>query len=512
MKGFFHTVFVLFIQTVVLGQLNTPIKGDSYSTARKEIFNGFIGENSTTLFSIDYLYLSRKKQELIVRKFYKNDLKLVDSKNIYEVPPDGFYGEPVEVFYNNDTIYMFSNLYDEQEKTMYITMEYFDVNGERLFKTIIDTIPDDEELFIEEENENRGFVLLKSHKFSNLTEQEIDVKYVRNDGSITWMKTLKSPMALQNLDIEHVVYEERTPLYILCNYNFEPGAIGTEDERSMINNKYALWAYDPVSNFLKEFEIRMKGKWANGVRMQLNANNQLVLAGFFNETRYQSMNGMFSLIINPSLSILNSVFYQLNEDDLAKFIEEKDRGKVKELEDYQLNEMAMLENGSYFLLGERYYKYIERTYDPRTNITTTTEHYNYNSIIVSYFDSLGNHLWTDRVPKFQTSTNDFGFYSSFTFLNTGKELYLFFNDSEKNNELALNDYFNYKGLFNNRRFQVSYVQLDSAGLKARGPIIGTENSYILRAKDCNRISEETMYLFTELGRDAKVFSVSVKKK
>ena len=169
----------------------------------------------------------------------------------------------------------------------------------------------------------------------------------------------------------------------------------------------------------------------------------------------------------------------------------------------------MLNDGSYFLLGERYYKFTERNYDPRTNITTTTEHYNYNSIIVSYFDSLGNHVWTDRVPKMQNSTNDYGYYSSFTFLNNGEEIFLFFNDSDKNNELALNDYFNYKGLFNNRRFQVSYVEVDTTGPVKRGTLIGVENAFMLRAKVCHQISSNTMYLLGEVGRGAKVFSVGM---
>jgi hypothetical protein len=500
------------ITLTVQAQLETPIKGGEYSTARKENFNGFIGENSTTLFSIDYLYLSRKKQELIVRKFYKNDLKLVDSKNIYEIPPDGFYGEPVEVFYSHDSIFLFSNLYDETQKVMFITLDVFDINYEKLISTTVDTLPDDETMHIEEERNKNGFVLIKSHKFSNLTEQEIDVKYVSSSGLIDWTKTLKSPMALQNLTIERILYTVGGPLYVLCNYNYDPANLSGNDDESMINNKYALWGYDPESNFLKEFEIRMKGKWLNGIRMEINPQNELLVAGYFNETRYRTMCGTFSLLIGPELNIISSSFYKLSPEILAKFIEEKDREKVKELDDYQLNEMAMLDNGSFFLLGERYYKYIERTYDPRTNITTTTEHYNYNSIIVSYFDSAGNHIWTDRIPKYQNSTNDYGYFSSFTHLNTGKEVYLFFNDSEKNNELALDDYFNYKGLFNNRRFQISYVALDTTGLLSRGPLVGVENGFMLRAKESNRISPSTMYLFTEVGREAKVFSVGLKKK
>lgn len=505
-------ILFLFWLPIAFGQLSTPIKGGEYSSTRKENFNGFLGQNSTTLFTVDYLYISRKKQELIIRKFYLNDLKLVDSQNIYEIPPDGFYGEPIEVYYVNDTIYLFNNLYSEDQKVMYITMEVFDVNCQKISSTSVDTLADDESIHIEPEKDNRGFVLIRSNKFSNLTEQEIAVKYVNHESTVLWNDMVRSPMALQNLTIEKIEYAQGGPLYVLCNYNFDSGAASLTEDRSLLSNyKYAVWAYDHNQHFLKEFEIRMKGKWINGVRMELNNRNQLLLAGYFNESRYYTISGAFSLLIGPHLNILKSTYFVFTEDILKKFLEEKEREKTKELEDYQLNELQLMNNGSYFLLGERYYKYIERNYDPRTNITTTTEHYNYNSIIVSYFDSLGNHQWTDRIPKFQNSTNDFGYFSSFATLNTQEELYLFFNDSDKNNDLALNDYFNYKGLFNNRHFQVTGVRIDTSGLVSRNVVLNTDNSYILRAKESNQISEDTMYLFTELGRDAKVFSVSLKK-
>lgn len=503
-------IALMFSCQILVAQLGTPIKGGAYSTARKENFNGFIGENSTTLFTVDYLYISRKKQELIIRKFYKQDLKLMDSKNIYENPPDGFYGEPLEVFYRNDSIFLFSNLYDEQQKTLFITLGLYDINGNRISESTIDTLPDDEALEIHEEETKKGFVLIKSHKFSNLTEQEIAIKRIDRFGKISLNETVKSPMALQNINIEKIAFLNDGPIYVLCNYNFDPTTVALNDEREMISNKYALWAYDPERHFLKEFEIRMQAKWLNGVQMKLTAAGNLLIAGYFNETRYYTVGGVFSLIIDNDLDIVQSTFQKFEEDILKKFVSEKEREKTKELEDYKLNDIAVMDNGSYFLLGERYYKYIERNYDPRTNITTTTEHYNYNSIIVSYFDSLGVHQWTDRVPKYQNSTNDFGYFSSYTFLNSGEEIYLFFNDSDKNNELALDDYFNYKGLFNNRRFQVTYVQVDTSGIVARKPLIGVENQFILRAKACNQISEKTMYLMTEVGREAKVFSVALK--
>jgi hypothetical protein len=49
-------------------------------------------------------------------------------------------------------------------------------------------------------------------------------------------------------------------------------------------------------------------------------------------------------------------------------------------------------------------------------------------------------------------------------------------------------------------------------LVKRGPLVGVENPFMLRAKESNYINTTSMYLFTEVGREAKVFSVSLKEK
>ena len=171
--------------------------------------------------------------------------------------------------------------------------------------------------------------------------------------------------------------------------------------------------------------------------------------------------------------------------------------------------MCLLDDGSYFMLGEQYYRYMERIYDPRTNITTTTEHFYYNSIISSYFDAQGNHKWTERIPKEQNSTNDFGYFSSFATLNNGKEIFLFFNDSEKNNESPPKSYFDYASLFNNFKFQVSYVHLGEKGIVERGALLDASYDHLLRAKLSGQLDKESIYLITESSRNSKIVRVNI---
>ena len=73
-------------------------------------------------------------------------------------------------------------------------------------------------------------------------------------------------------------------------------------------------------------------------------------------------------------------------------------------------------------------------------------------------------------------------------MNTGEEVFVFFNDTEKNNELAMNDYFNYKSLYNNRKFQISYVQINKEELVKRSVLVNGDNDFMLRAKSSSQIN------------------------
>jgi hypothetical protein len=89
-------------------------------------------------------------------------------------------------------------------------------------------------------------------------------------------------------------------------------------------------------------------------------------------------------------------------------------------------------------------------------------------------------------------------------------VYLFFNDTDKNNELELDDYFNYAGIFNNRRFQITAVMLSKDGIKRRQVLIDTDNDFLLRATQSYQINQRIMYLSAEQGKARRIFAVEVK--
>ncbi len=494
------------------GDLDKTVYGPSFTTSRKSNFSGFIGKNETTVFAVDFISINRKKQELNLRRFHASDLELMDSKNLFSVIDEDFYNEPNEVFFEDNQIYLFSTLNGLKNKFNIVYLEIFNEYGEKISGRAVDTLNLDEKHYISESKEKNGFLLITHNKFDDIFEQTIGLNAINQQGETEWETKLKSPVSLQSMTIEEIRYSTEVPLYILCDYGFDRSNNNSsrDNNTDLINNKYALWAYDRNNTFLKEFDLRIKNRWINGISMEYNSMNEMVISGFINETRHHTINGVFSLKISPDLLVQSSNYYKYKRAFFEKFVDPKRLDKTKELQDISLRHCIMLDDDSYFLLGEHFYQYTDRNYDPRTNITTTTENYNYNSIIAAYFDANGNHLWSDRIPKYQHTVNDFGYYSSFSVMQHKNGLYLFFNDTDKNNDLNLNDYFKYNSLSQNRRFQITYAQLGTDGIKSRGAIVNTQNNFMLRAKQCYQIDADTFYLYGEIGKSRKLFSVKPK--
>ena len=181
-----------------------------------------------------------------------------------------------------------------------------------------------------------------------------------------------------------------------------------------------------------------------------------------------------------------------------------------DLDDMFLRDLVMLSDGSFYLIGETYYKYVDRSYDPRTNITTTTDHFNFNSIIVSHFNASGELQWHEHIPKFQNTTNDYGYYSSFSWMTLKDQLVLFYNDNEKNLELSVTDYFNHKDIFNNRRHAQTYVVINKDGIVKRSKLNAAKTNYLLYPRQSLALNNHTMYLMSEYDRHSKVISITFK--
>ena len=163
-------------------------------------------KNENTIFAIDYLSINRKKQELQLRRFHATDLQLIDSKELFTVINENFYNEPNEIFFQNNTIYLFSTLSGLKDKYNMIYLEIFNEYGEKTQEGVIDTIQIDEKYYLAESIEKDGFLIATHNKYENIFDQTIGLRALDQGGNTLWEKSVKSPVAIQNMTIEQVHY------------------------------------------------------------------------------------------------------------------------------------------------------------------------------------------------------------------------------------------------------------------------------------------------------------------
>ena len=509
MKSIFYIASLLCF-VIVYGQPKAGIVGEPYDVNRSENFSGFIGESKTAVFTLDYNYINRNKQELVIRKFYKNDLKEIEARDIYTSDKDDYVSDPQEVFYQDEKFYLFSIYDSDRSDVNLLRLEILDINLQREADLIIDTLTQEDDLLIEEEIEGKGFAIAVFNKLAKLRDREVRLITVDNSGGVGIKQAIKSPISLQGFVVEQMTYKKGIPIYLLCNFSVSATTSIVNEQERLINNNYSLWAFDPEENFLKEFELRFSVKWIHGIKLMLNSKNNLYITGFVNETRNRAVNGVFSLLLDDRFNVITSHYNKFEDEVINQFLTDKEVGKIREIEDVDMRDAFLLEDNSCLLFAEEYLKYTERNYDPRTNITTTIDHFYYHSIIISYLNENGNLVWIKRVPKMQNTTNDFGYYSSFCVFNAGDKALLYFNDNQKNIGQPTENSSMIEDLNENRRSIITGLVVNKDSIGTRFQVLNDEFSFGLRAKKINQISKETGYLYTENRRSGRLVAIPLR--
>jgi len=139
---------------------------------------------------------------------------------------------------------------------------------------------------------------------------------------------------------------------------------------------------------------------------------------------------------------------------------------------------------------------------------TYTYYYYYNDIIVVSINPDGNIAWEKKIPKYQLSRNDGGYYSSFAFAVSGNNMYFMFNDNSKN--LKIKDPDNFRYMQNPKRSTAILVTMDSNGNQDRQAMFSNNDlKIILRPKLFMQMNEHRMILYGERGSNFKLADVKM---
>jgi hypothetical protein len=175
--------------------------------------------------------------------------------------------------------------------------------------------------------------------------------------------------------------------------------------------------------------------------------------------------------------------------------------KGNELYGYDLDRLVLREDGGAILVAEQYFVNVVTTYSGGSNgasTPVTTYYYNYNHLVIININPDGSIQWANKISKRQITSNDGGFYSSYTFSVVKDKMYFIFNDNPKNLQNKANDKlynFALKGGV------VVLVEMDKHGNMQKQALFNArEAEVITRPKVCEQVSANDVVIFGQKRR------------
>lgn len=295
-------------------------------------------------------------------------------------------------------------------------------------------------------------------------------------------------------------------------------------KRGEANFKYQVIGYKKFGKEKVIYDVELPGKFITDMQININDDNDIICAGFFsNEMRYY-VDGTYFLKINgKDKSIMASNTKEFSDDFFMQNLSDKqekktakrlDKGKDVDLLDFDIDNLIVREDGGVVMIGEQFRYYVTTsTVGTGTNTrTVTTHHYVYNEIIVVNINPQGEIDWVKRIPKYQHTTNDRGYYSSYALMVNKDKLHFFYNDNVKNINLDDKKGKMYNWTKKPKNSVIMFTTINNEGEMSRVPI-GTAKDVetMTRPKVCEQISDHQFVLYGEKGSKRYKFALVTPK-
>jgi hypothetical protein len=331
-----------------------------------------------------------------------------------------------------------------------------------------------------------------------------------------WNREIKLPYENQLFDIESFKVGNDGDVYLLgLIYNDRR----ISKRKGAPNYKYQVFAYMDKGATLKEYPVSLEDRFLTDMQIEVLGNKNLICAGFYSEKGTYSIRGTYFLTIDGDTKAIKTKSFKefgidfitqnMTEGEANRTKKREERGAENELYEYDLDKLLVGRDGGAMLMGEQYFRKTT-THTTRMNgmvQTYTTTHFYYNDIIAVKINPSGQIEWAEKIAKRQHTTDDGGFYSSYTMAIIRGQICFVFNDHPKNiSYTGTGRVYNYYG---GQESIVVMVSLDPAGRQVRQPLFRSADvEVIVRPKVCEQITSTDIILFGQRRKTQQFARVS----
>jgi hypothetical protein len=513
MKPAFSICFVLLFPFFVNAQIDVTW-GVPQKQQRKTAMTDILGYGNGFVYALRADFSLFGTNDPIVERYKQSDLSLDFSKTISLKDAEGKQLRFEALWFIGGNLVLFGSEYDKEHELNKLFAECFDEHcSVTKTWTEVARIPAGKKsnpgsFYTGLSQDSTHVLLVVNPPYDQYAEEKFTLQLIDKDLNTSWKKELTLPYKDEFFSLDNFIESANGDVYMLATISKDKSVMSRQERRTTPTYYHTVLLYDHMADKLEEFEVKIDPKFISDVKMTVDEKGNIICSGFYSNKSSNAVIGTFYLKIDKSTKAITAQGTKdFAKDFLAQFMSAKKASKGKELYDYDLKYLVLRDDGGAVLVAEQFYEVLVQSYDAQTKMYTYTYYYYYNDIIVVSINPDGSIAWTRKIPKYQVSRNDFGYYSSFAFAVSGSKMHFMFNDHPKN--LKVGDNGKYRYMSNPKKSVAVLVTMDSKGNGDRQAMFSNKDlRIILRPKLFLQTSEKHMILYGERGSTFKLANVT----
>ena len=469
--------------------------GKSFQDGRRSQLGGFIGKTDSHIymlrFDTDGPIISVLNDSGNLSQNIELPLKYKDKEMLYE-----------GVFMLDDSIVLLSSFYNQKQKMHYLFYQSLSVHDWKSggLKKLV-KVPDisrKSTVYFDHDHSSDGSKII-IYTSINIHNGPIKFGFTVLDRSMQkiWSKNV--------LSLNDLLFFN--PVQIEVSNSGDVVIAGYLDEEGDGKKEYHILLYKYLNGYMKDYVLDLDDLEVHQMTFLLDSIDNLRCAGLYSQPDKESLSGTFYIEISTRDQVIKHKHYQPFESSFIAGASDTIQSKIvgEDFKHYRIRDLKLSRTGGTVLIAEQYYIQVDRadSYNmPAVRSSRAVTNYFFNDIIVFGLNTDGSVEWQSKIRKKQHSTDDGGYFSSFsTYVYQGK-LSLFYNEPA-NRFYSEN---RYKTLEKDKKkdMYLIEVRLDSNGTFRKEILLEqTKLGVRIRPKVCEQISPDTSILYGKWNRSQR---------
>ncbi len=502
MKYLFLSCFILSINFASAQAKDIRFAWGDLSKSSEVSLRSFAGVDANYFYGIGYssksFLATLSNSSLNVRKFDKENLKLVWNAEIEPFDYKGHSTRYIKSWINEGSTHLLFNTYDRKTDQLTILTRNISATGKISSIQEVFTTNSKRYSLVDmqvEFSQDSTYILIFTDETEEKGEEEnFTIRVFNRALEPVWSENFSLPYTGKYFSLEQKTVTNTGEVF-LVGYSTPDKTKDEKKQRDAPNKDYKLYRFTKNTEEIDEFDLNLDDKYISQIKLKCDFGTDIMaLAGFYSEKSEGRKGGSLYLTINQkSLKLITKNTQEFSKEFLLNFMTERRQKRGNEIGSLTFKDFIRREDGGALIIAEPNYEVTTTIQNANGGVTTTTTYYSMQIVVIKV-DKRGAIQWSSVVDKSQSSGGGF-FYLSYALIDDNEKLSFIFLDNPKNPKRIAQGK-RLKNMSSVGKSIATIATVDEDGVVVKDVLFSNRKSQALLVPSlCMQISESTLLMY-----------------